>query len=116
MAELERKIPRDERAIEIYQWCLDRPDRKFFAREVGGYFPSATNVRAMRMLVDRGLIVEMDCNVSPRVYRLKSVVSIESCLDSPSKELGPPVTRYRVAPSVAGEYSTSDNLQNFAIT
>lgn len=115
MGELEGKIPRDIRAIEIYQWFLDRPDRKFFAREVVGYIPSATNVQAMKMLVERGLIEEVDRNVRPRVYRLKTAKPIESCLDSPSEELGPPITRYRVAPSVAGEYPTSDKLQQYAI-
>ena len=104
-----------DRAIEIYKWCLDRPDVKFYARDVNSDSKSTVNIQAMNLLIARGLIIAINCS-GRRTYKLKKILPIETCLDIPIAQIDPTIKRYRVAPSVACEYATADNLQDYAIT
>ena len=104
----------NDRAIVIYQWCLEHPVR-FLAREVEGYKATPTNTKAMRLLLDRDLIMEANGKARPRLYKLKRTVPIDGCLDELPIDLDTTVTRYRVAPSVAGEHPTIANLKKYAI-
>jgi len=107
---------RNTRAIEIYKWCLDRPNDRFAARDVNDDSKSLTNIQAMRLLVARGLIMPGNYLGGSRSYKLKKVVPIEGCLDIPIGEIDPNIKRYRVASSVACEIPTADDLQDYAIT
>jgi len=115
MDRLAETARRETRAIEIYKWCLDRPDDRFAARDVNEDSQSLVNIQAMRLLIARGLIMPGNYLGGSRSYRLKKVVPIEGCLDIPIGEIDPNIKRYRVAPSVACEYATADNLQDYAI-
>ena len=108
---------RETRAIEIYKWCLDRPDPndRFAARDVNEDSKSLTNIQAMRLLIARGLIVSGNYIGGSRSYKLKKIVPIEGCLDIPTSEIDPNIKRYWVAPSVACEIPTAPNLQDYAI-
>ena len=108
---------RNARAIEIYKWCLDRPDPndRFAARDANEDSKSLVNIQAMRLLIARGLIMPGNYLGGSRSYKLKKVVPIEGCLDIPTSEIDPNIKRYRVFPSVAREYATADNLQDYAI-
>ena len=105
----------NDRARDIYRWCLENPSDRFIARDVAGYAATPTNTSAMRLLLNRDLIKEVNCNARPRVYGINRVVPIEGCLDVLPIDQNAPVTRYRVAPSVAGEYAMSRDLQKYAI-
>ena len=106
-----------DRAIEIYKWCLDRPDPndRFAARDTHEDSRSLVNIQAMRLLVARGLIMPGNYLGGSRSYKLKKVVPIEGCLDIPTSEIDPSIKRYRVFPSVACAIPTADNLQDYAI-
>ena len=108
---------RNTRAIEIYKWCLDRPDPndRFAARDVNEDSKSLTNIQAMRLLIARGLIMSGNYIGGSRSYKLKKVIPIEGCLDIPTSEIDPNIKRYRVAPSVACEIPTAANLQDYSI-
>ena len=112
---IDEKEKIEARAIEIYKWCLDRPDDRFAARDVNEDSRSSVNIQAMRLLVDRGLIGSKNYIGGSRSYKLKKVVPIEGCLDIPTSEIDPNIKRYRVAPSVACEIPTAANLQDYAI-
>ena len=107
----------DARAIEIYKWCLDRPEPndRFAARDVNEDSKSLTNIQAMRLLIARGLIMPGNYIGGSRSYKLKKIVPIEGCLDIPTSEIDPNIKRYRVFPSVACAMPTADNLQDYAI-
>ena len=108
---------RDTRAIEIYKWCLNRPEQndRFAARDVNEDSKSLTNIQAMRLLIARGLIMSGNYLGGSRSYKLKKVVPIEGCLDIPTSEIDPNIKRYRVFPSVACAIPTADNLQDYEI-
>ena len=106
---------RNVRAREIYEWFLDRPDIEFRARDVSKEFRSLANIQAMRLLVSQGLIITVSRNGLNK-YKLKRIAPIETFLDIPIAMIDPSIKRYTVAPSVACEYSTADNLEDYAIT
>ena len=106
---------RNVRAREIYEWFLSRPDIEFRARDVSKEFRSLANIQAMRLLVSHGLIIVVSRN-GLNTYKLKRIAPIETCLDIPLTQVDPTIKRYRVAPSVACEIPTADNLEDYAIT
>jgi len=115
MDRLAETARRNARAIEIYKWCLDRPNDRFAARDVNEDSQSLVNIQAMRLLIARGLIMPGNYLGGSRSYKLKKVVPIETCLAIPASEIDPNIKRYTVAPSVACEIPTADNLQDYAI-
>lgn len=104
-----------DRAIEIYKWCLDHPDIKFLARDAHNDSKSTVNIQAMNLLIDRGLITSVNTS-GIRKYKLKRIAPIETCLDIPIAMIDPTIKRYRVFPSVACAIPTDPNLEQYAIT
>ena len=115
MARMNETEKRDARAIEIYRWAIGYEGDRFVARDIPGYSNSSTNNQSIRLLVARSLIVKVSGSVGAQAYKVKRVIPIEACLDIPTSEIDPNINRYTVAPSVACEYATADNLQDYAI-
>lgn len=103
-----------ERAIEIYEFSL-KQSKRFRARDIEGFRDNSLNKEAIAMLISRDLLRVID--VKPvRTFKVSRIVNPATCLEvAPDSTLDTGVTRYRVAPSIAAEYATAPNLQQYAI-
>ena len=116
MARMNETEKRDARAIAVYRWAIGYEGDRFVARDIPEYSNSSINNQAIRLLVIRDLIMKVSGSIGAQAYKLKRVIPIETCLDIPGKGSDPTITHYYVAPSVANEIPTADNLQQYAIT
>ena len=103
-----------ERAIEIYEFSL-KQSKRFRARDIEGWRDNSLNKEAIAMLVSRDLLRVIDMK-PVRTFKVSRIVDPSTCLDVASDStLDTGVTRYRVHPSIAAQYATSSNLQQYAI-
>lgn len=110
----ERESAQRTRAIEIYQFALDRSEA-FFCKDLADRGSVSIERRALALLEEQGLL---RAHRSPlgSSYSVARVVAPATCLDH-VKEVphSRGLTIYRVSPSIAATHATDEFLQLYAI-